>query len=321
MPGARKRGGPPASQQSLFPGWSAPPPSDDNPDSPLAALPPIDASTTLAGLALPYRSYLLLHDHTEHTVDCFLSDLRLLTRFVGSDMPVGAVTRDRIVDWLMHLRWDSSERPAPKTMARRVTFLKNFFGWLAEEQVLPENLAAKLAFSRPLPPLPELLFENEIERLVAAANDSRSALLIMLALDAGLKKEEILQLAPEHIDTSDPERPTVAVRLAGPARRQRERMLALSSDFTPVYERYLHDYRPQGPLFNCTDRNLTYILARVAKRARLTKRVTLQLLRDCFAVRELRNGLPLPMLREKLGLSDEAWYEAQEKYRKLAFPV
>ena len=75
------------------------------------------------------------------------------------------------------------------------------------------------------------------------------------------------------------------------------------------------------PFLECTDRNLTYILARAVKRAKLTKRVTLQLLRDCFAVRQLRAGVPMHELREKLGLSDEAWYETQTKYRKLAFPA
>ncbi len=320
MRDASKPDGNGAGQSALFPGWQDPRPAPD--ESPLVELPPIGAATTLPGLALPYRQHLLLQEHTAHTIDCFLSDLRLLTRFIGADVPVGGITRDRLIDWLMHLRWGSGERPAPKTMARRVTFLKNFFGWLAEEHVLPDNVAGTLTFARPLPPLPELLFENEIARLIAAAeSDARGHLLIMLALDAGLKKEEILMLAAEHVDLSDPQRPMISVRLLGQSRPQRERLLALPASFTPVYERFLRDYRPQGALFDCTDRNLTYILARAVKRARLTKRVTLQLLRDCYAVRQLHAGLPLGMLREKLGLSDEAWYEAQEKYRKLAFPV
>jgi len=48
--------------------------------------------------------------------------------------------------------------------------------------------------------------------------------------------------------------------------------------------------------------------------------VTLQLLRDTFAVQQLRAGVCFETLREKLGLSDEAWIEAREKYRRLTFP-
>jgi integrase/recombinase XerD len=54
--------------------------------------------------------------------------------------------------------------------------------------------------------------------------------------------------------------------------------------------------------------------------ASIKKRVTLQLLRDTFAVQQLRSDVPLEALREKLGLSDEAWLESKEKYRRLAFP-
>src|SRR5271165_3753669 len=116
---------PKATQGALFP--QAEPTTLASDTSPLVPLPPIDAATSLAGLALPYRQYLLLSDHTTHTVDCFLSDLRLFARFVGQDAPVGNMTNAIILRWLQHLRWESEMPPAPKTLARRVTFLKNFF--------------------------------------------------------------------------------------------------------------------------------------------------------------------------------------------------
>jgi len=43
-------------------------------------------------------------------------------------------------------------------------------------------------------------------------------------------------------------------------------------------------------------------------------------LRDTFAVQQLRAGVQSETLQEKLGLSDEAWIESREKYRRLAFP-
>jgi integrase/recombinase XerD len=311
---------PKAQQHGLFPEWETPQP--DPADSPLAPLPPVDGATSIAGLALPYRQYLMLSDHTTHTIDCFLSDLRLLARFVGQDTPIHEVTSAQLVAWLMFLKWGSVAKPAPKTIARRVTFLKNFFGWLANEGILAEDLAQGIVLSRPLPPLPDLLFEDELARLVqAAGDDARCHLLVMLVLEAGLKKEELLALTVDRVDLSDPAAPMVSVRLPGLGHPQRDRMLRLPPHFTTVYQRYIHLYHPQVAVFECTDRNLTYILARAVKRAKLTKRVTLQLLRDCFAVRQLRAGIPLAELREKLGLSDEAWYETQTKYRKLAFPA
>ncbi len=308
-------------QEKLFAEWPAAPIPVPSP-SPLDPTTPVTAETTLAGVAVPYRQYLQLSNHTPHTIDCFLSDLRLFSRYVGSDTAIGRVTLEQVTQWLLHLRWESATPPAPKTLARRVTFLKNLFGWLFASGTLPELVTANLAFSRPVPPLPELLFEDELTRLVEAARvESRSQLLVMLALDAGLKKEEILALTTDRIDISDPDHPTVAVRLPGQDRARRERLMELPPSFTAAWQRYLKQYQPQGILFDCTDRNLTYVLTKAVERAGITKRVTLQLLRDCYAVRQLRAGTSFGVLREKLGLSDEAWYESQEKYRKLAFPV
>ncbi len=318
MSGQNKRE-PDVEQRGLFPEFHESPPVFEDP---LAPLPPIDATTSIAGLSVHYRNHLLLSDHTTHTIDCFLSDLRLLTRYLGANTPIGEVKREQLVGWLQFLKWGSQARPAPKTVARRVTFLKNFFGWLAQDGILEENLAESLVLARPLPPLPDLLFEDELARLVQAAqSDTRCYLLILLTLNGGLKKEEILALTPERVDISDPDAPTVSVRLPDPARQGRSRLVEMPPVFTQVYQRYLRQYQPQGTVFECTDRNLTYILAKAVKRAKLEKRVTLQLLRDCYAVRQLRAGVSLPELREKLGLSDETWYEVQTKYRKLAFPV
>ena len=87
-----------------------------------------------------------------------------------------------------------------------------------------------------------------------------------------------------------------------------------------IFQRYLQKYHSTEELFVCTDRNLNYILNRAVKAAEINKRVTLQLLRDTFAVQQLRAGTPPESLREKMGLSGEAWLESREKYRRLAFP-
>ncbi|MBA3825741.1 MAG: tyrosine-type recombinase/integrase [Ktedonobacterales bacterium] len=320
MPRKTKPRDPPVDQLGLFPVWEAPVPAHPEP-SPLAPLPSFDGTTSLAGLALPYRNFLLLSDHTAHTIDCFLSDLRLLARFLGSETPIRAVTRQQLVDWLLFLKWGSELHPAPKTVARRVTFLKNFFGWLASAGVLHDNLAQSLVFARPLPPLPDLLHEDELARLVAAAEaDARCHLLVMLTLDGGLKKEELLALTPGQVDLNNPAAPTVLIRL-GHNRPQRDRLVQMPPAFTAAYARYERFYNPQEVIFDCTDRNLTYILARATKHAGIARRVTLQLLRDAFAVRQLRAGTSPETLREKLGLSDEAWHESSVKYRKLAFPI
>ena len=128
-------------------------------------------------------------------------------------------------------------------------------------------------------------------------------------------------LRPHDVDLSDPEHPAIEVHFPGEAKRRRERRMDLPPTWAEVYQRYLSRYQPQERVFECTDRNLNYVLDAAVRRAGLERRVTLQLLRDVYAVRRLREGVSMEALREKLGLSEEAWYETAEKYRKLAFPA
>lgn len=300
-----------------------PPDPHTTPFPPLIRVNPLTDQSSLAACALPYQQELELRGKSNYTVTCFLSDLKMFSDFIGRETPVGRITKEQLTDWLMKLRFGvPGHTPAPKTMARRVTFLKSFFSWLTSEAVIREDPSASLVLERPLPPLPELLFEDEVQRLLeAASHEARCHCLVYLVLHSGLKKEEVMGLKREHIDLSNPQEPRLTVHFAASTGKQhRERTLALPAAFAPILEKYLAAYHPSSALFVCTDRNLNYILAKAVKEASITKRVTLQLLRDTFAVRQLRAGVTLEVLREKLGLSDEAWLESREKYRRLAMP-
>ncbi len=300
-----------------------PPDPQEVPFPPLTRTNPLTDQTSLAGCSLPYQQHLKLQGKSNYTITCFLSDLKMFSDYIGRDTPVGRLSKEQLTDWLMKLKFGTKgHTPAPKTMARRVTFLKNFFSWLARDGVIREDPSANLVLERPLPPLPELLFDDEVQRLLAAAaEDARCHCLVYLVLHAGLKKEEVMGLKLDHIDLSNEQAPMITVHFpASTGKQHRERRLTLPAAFTTILRQYLNKYHPTNELFPCTDRNLNYILARAVKAAGIKKRVTLQLLRDTFAVQQLRSGVTPEALREKLGLSEEAWLESREKYRRLAFP-
>jgi integrase/recombinase XerD len=290
---------------------------------PLVRTKPLTEQSSLTACFIPYQQDLRLRGKSNYTVTCFLSDLKMFSDYVGRDTPVGRIAKEQLTDWLMKLKFGKKGQvPAPKTMARRVTFLKNFFSWLTRDGVIREDPSASLVLERPLPPLPELLFDDEIERLLeVSAEDPRSHCLVYLVLHAGLKKEEVMGLKLEHIDLSNPQVPLITIHFpAATGKQHRERRLALPAEFTTIMKQYVAKYHPTDELFVCTDRNLNYILARYVIKVGIKKRVTIQLLRDSFAVEQLKSGVPPETLREKLGLSDEAWLESREKYRRLAFP-
>ncbi len=310
-------------QSNLFDAPDESTSSSDTSETPLVQVNTLTDQSSLAECIVPYQKELMLRGKSNYTVTCFLSDLKMFSTHIGYDTPAGRITKEQLTDWLMKLKFGTKGQvPAPKTMARRVTFLKNFFSWLHTEAVIKEDPAASLTLERPLPPLPELLLANEIQDLLdAAAEDPRCRSLVYLALHAGLKKEEVMGLKVHQVDLSDERTPLITVRFAASTNKQhRERRLALPSEFTQIFRDYQQKYHLTNEVFACTDRNLNYILAKAVKVANIKKRVTLQLLRDTFAVQQLKAGVTPEALREKMGLSDEAWLESREKYRRLALP-
>ncbi len=300
-----------------------PPDPLEVPFPPLVRTNPLTDQSSLAACAIPYQQELMLRGKSAYTVTCFLSDLKMFSEYTGYDTPIGRLSKEQLTDWLMKLKFGTKGQvPAPKTMARRVTFLKNFFSWLHRDLVIKEDPAASLTLERPLPPLPELLFADEIQRLLTASEeDPRCHCLVYLVLHGGLKKEEVMGLKIHQVDLSDEKVPLITVHFAASTNKQhRERRLAMPSEFTQIFRDYQQKYHLTDEMFACTDRNLNYILAKAVKAADIKKRVTLQLLRDTFAVQQLKAGVTPEALREKMGLSDEAWLESREKYRRLAFP-
>lgn len=287
---------------------------------PLAVPQPLSASSSLAAAIQAYHAYLVSSLYSRHTVKAFIGDIALLGKFVGLSKRLGEITLAQLESFLAYLRTERGKPCCPKSMNRRVTTLKNFFAWLVESQVIQENPATRLVYKRAIPPLPDILYDDECARLLAeASGDSRDYLLVLLLLETGVKREELLKIKLAHFDLSNPYRPELLIKSEG--RSFRERKLRLPPELLTVLRAYIGEYQPQEYLFNCTERSLTYILKDVAQRAGITKRVSCQNLRDTFAVRQLKAGEKIETVFEKLGLAPGTWNEeTREKYLRLARP-
>jgi len=280
----------------------------------------ITATSSLATAIQAYAAHLQGSLCSVHTVKAFVGDLSLLAKYLGATHKLGEVTRNELESFLVYLRHDRGKPCSPKTLNRRVTALKSFFRWLVRSGILKDDPAAELVYRRAVPPLPQILYDEECKRLLCeASKDSRTYLLILLLLEAGLKREEILALKPSHFDLSNPYRPELWISSQG--RRRRQRKLRLPPEVASVLPAYLAEYRPAEYLFDCTERNLGYLLSSLAERAGIQKKVSCQILRDTFAVRQLRAGERIEAVLEKLGLAPGSYNEeTKEKYLRLARP-
>ncbi|MFQ5850973.1 MAG: tyrosine-type recombinase/integrase [Candidatus Binatia bacterium] len=279
----------------------------------------IDQSSALSSVIPVYHAHLVASSYADNTIEAYLKDLQLLVRFLGPDKEIGQITTEELKGWLTYLRKERGVPLSKESLRRRIHSVKTFFGWLRQEDYLEKDPAKSLVPQREPPPLPEVLYEDECERLLAAASsDSRAYLLILLLLESGVKRKELLKIKPTHVDLSNRYRPVLWIR----GEKHRERKLQLPAEFTEVFEKYLEEYRPQGTLFECTGRNLDLILKSAAEKAGIEKPVSCQVLRDTYAVRQLKAGENIEKVLEKLGLASDGFNkETRRKYLKLAAPA
>lgn len=271
-----------------------------------------------------FQDYLLNEGKSEYTVKAFTSDLQLLSEHSGEDTPVGAFTTQALntfLEWLEHGRGVPCSR---KSYARRVTTLKVYFKWLHSIGAIPHDPArAVLQRSGPAP-LAQILAPDEVQQALSHARslrrgdkpDARPELLFRLLLDTGIKKGETVALKPEHIDRSSPEHPLVIIKHKV-RNIYKERRIELDPDWLRLLDEYLAQYTPKNDfIFDCTARNLEYVLADLAEGADLPK-ISFEMMRWTCAVRDYRAGMEPDAIRDKLGLSDASWIETHSKIRRL----
>ncbi len=272
-----------------------------------------------------FQDYLLKEGKSEHTVKAFTSDLQLLAENTGDDTPLGEYTTSKLNAFLDWLEFERGVPCSRKSYARRVTTIKVYFKWLHSLNVIPHD-PAKPVLQRSGPaPLATILAPDQVQEALAFARhlgrgekpDARPEMLFRLVLDTGIKKGETVSLTREHINRDDPQNPVLIVKHKM-KNVYKERTIALDPDWLDVFDTYMAQYNLHDTLFNCTARNLEYVLEDISTGAGLPVKISFEMLRWTCGVRDFRAGDDPEKIRDKLGLSDTSWIETFGKIKKLA---
>ena len=281
----------------------------------LEVLPPRPESTVLQTLPA-YHLHLKSGDYSVYTADDFAGDMKKLGLFI----PAKKVAQLALVDlqhWIAFLASPTGDHLQAKTVSRKIAALRNYFQWLHSLKVIPLDPSARIHTTRITSPLPDVLYEEECQRLLRVASpDVRAYLLILLLLETGLKKAELFTLKVSHFDFSDRYNPILWIKHEG-KKAVKNRKLRLPATITPVFEIYRSEYAIQEQVFPYTPRTIEYILREAGIKAGIAKKVTAQILRDTCAVRLLDRGQSMDDVLAKLGLNPSTWDDAKEKYLRL----
>ena len=285
------------------------------------------ASEPVPAALEPFTDYMRQRELSENTVKSFLNDLKLFINFVGPETSLSACSTHRLEEFTKYLQFGRKAPCSPKSLARRVTTLKVFFGWLADRAILPMDIAAPLAHPEAVSPLPQILHDKQVDALLEVtrnmrdapeAPDARPHVLVTLILGSGIKKSECMNITLRDIDLSESDRPVVSIRYDKPRQRFKARRLALPAEWIETLQVYLRRYQPHERLFECTPRNLEYVLHTTAILANLPFMLTFETLRWTSAVRSFKAGMEEEHLRKRLGLSRISWQWVLPIIRKLA---
>lgn len=273
--------------------------------------PPAADQTVMATLPA-YHAYLSSGSYSQYTPDDFTADMKRFGMFTGSKVLRELRTVD-LQQWIGELK----KTMPPKTVSRKVSALGNYFRWLAAEKVLEKNPGLGIRAARVTAPLPNILFDNECERLLkAGSTNPRTYLLLLLLLEAGLKKAELLNLHIDYFDFSNQYQPELWVKHTD-KQVFKDRTLKLPVQIAPVFNDYVQRYTVTDILFPYTPRFIEQLLADAAKAAQVHKKVTAGILRDMFVVRSVKRGMKLEEAFEKIGLARTSYNDARKKYGRL----
>ncbi|MBK1673856.1 site-specific tyrosine recombinase XerD [Ectothiorhodospira shaposhnikovii] len=250
---------------------------------------------------------------SQHTLTAYRADLSGLARYLEAE---GASLTGADRGWLLAYLAQRLEAGAkPRSMARLLSTLRRFYGFLLQAGQVRDDPTARIDAPKLGRPLPDTLTEAEVEALLAApdvedTNGLRDRAMLEVLYATGLRVSELVGLRLGQVS-----RRHGVVRTQG--KGGKERLVPLGEEAMDWLERYLAEGRPalmQGhgqseSLFvtrrgeGMTRQAFWYLIKRHAQSAGIHKHLSPHTLRHAFATHLLNHGADLRVVQMLLGHS------------------
>ena len=247
----------------------------------------------------------------EATLSAYRSDLSRFSRWLsGRGRGLEEVRRLDVLDFLgEHAHWP------PRTVARRLSALRRFYQHLEREGRIRNNPCDRVDAPRLGRPLPGVLSEQEVERLLAApdletASGVRDRAMLEVLYATGLRVSELVGLRSEQVNLIQG-----VLRVVG--KGGKERLVPLGEPAVEWLERYFRKGRPdilgerRTPALFPTSRGRAmtrqafwHLIKRYAARAGISQDISPHTLRHAFATHLLDHGADLRVVQMLLGHRD-----------------
>ncbi len=267
-----------------------------------------------------------------NSVSAYFNDINKLILFIDVHYPDLTPSTVKLAQLRKFVEWMSQNGISPRTQARTISGIKSFYKFLLIEEAVENDPTTLLESPRIGRKLPEVLTDDEINRLIDAINISkaeglRNKAILETLYSCGLRVSELVDLKLSNLHFEQE-----FIRIAG--KGERERLVPISKKAIEDIKKYLINSRKKLVIekgnenivfLNRRGKKLSRvmiftIIKNLAEKIKLEKNISPHTFRHSFASALVQGGADLRTVQEMLGhesiLTTEIYAHLDKEYLK-----
>ncbi|MEZ4988626.1 MAG: tyrosine-type recombinase/integrase [Saprospiraceae bacterium] len=237
---------------------------------------------------------LMLKRYSWRTIKTYLAAFRQFIMFYN-DLPPSQLTRSHIDAFILHQI--KTKHISESHQNQILSAIKLFYTEVVDKEREVRNMIRPKRSQK----LPHVLTENEIVRLLKAAQNIKHRCILMLIYSGGLRLGELVRLRLQDLE------PEAGRMFVYGGKGKKDRCTLLSPKAWEVLQDYLSIYRPVEWVFEGQDggayseRSVQALFMKAKAGAGINPYATVHTLRHSFATHLLESGVDLRYIQDLLG--------------------
>ncbi len=280
-----------------------------------------------------YETFLRLEKSlSQNSVSAYANDINKLISFIDEHFPTLTPETVKLAQLRKFVEWMNQRGISPRTQARTISGIKSFYKFLLIEEAVENDPTTLLESPRIGRKLPEILTDDEINKLIDAIDDSkpegiRNKAILETLYSCGLRVSELVDLRLSNLHFEQE-----FLKIGG--KGEKERLVPISKRAIEDIKKYLVVSRKKLNIekgnenivfLNRRGKKLSRvmiftIIKNLADKIKLNKNISPHTFRHSFASALVQGGADLRTVQEMLGhesiLTTEIYTHLDKEYLK-----
>ncbi|MCK9413351.1 MAG: site-specific tyrosine recombinase XerD [Prolixibacteraceae bacterium] len=261
-----------------------------------------------------YETFLRLEKSlSQNSVSAYVNDIHKLISFVEEHYPGLSPEAIKLVQLRKFVEWMNGNGVSPRTQARTISGVKSYFKFLLIEEVVENDPTTLLESPKIGRKLPDVLSDEEINRLIDAVDlekpeGLRNKAILETLYSCGLRVSELVNLRLSNLHFEQE-----FLKIAG--KGEKERLVPISKRAIEDIRKYMVGYRKKLKIDKSSENILFLnrrgkklsrvmiftIIKNLAQKIKLEKSISPHTFRHSFASALVKGGADLRAVQEMLG--------------------